>query len=98
MKPTKKAAPSTNRSSNGFTDDERAAMKEHARELKAQARGTKGKGDEESTTLAKIAEMPEPDRTMAKRIHAIVKESAPNLSPTTWYWMPAYAKDGKRSR
>jgi uncharacterized protein YdhG (YjbR/CyaY superfamily) len=77
--------------SKGFTDDEQAAMKERAQELKAEAR----KADGESTLLAKIAEMPEPDRTMGKRLHAIVKASAPDLSPKTWYGMPAYAKDGK---
>jgi uncharacterized protein YdhG (YjbR/CyaY superfamily) len=75
----------------GFTDEERAAMKERARELKAAA----GKADGERAVLAKIAEMPEPDRAMAKRLHAIIKASAPALSPKTWYGMPAYAKDGK---
>ena len=79
----------------GFTDEERAAMKERARELKAAARADKGKADGESDVLAKIAEMPEPDRAMAERLHAIVKASAPALSPRTWYGMPAYAKDGK---
>jgi uncharacterized protein YdhG (YjbR/CyaY superfamily) len=77
------------KSSNGFTDEERAAMKERARELKA------GKADGEGEVLAKIAEMPESDRAMAERLHAIVKASAPALSPRTWYGMPAYAKDGK---
>ena len=77
--------------SKGLTDEERAAMKEHVQELKA-ARA--GKTDGESAVLAKIAEMPEPDRAMAKRLHAIVKASAPGLSPKTWYGMPAYAKDG----
>jgi uncharacterized protein YdhG (YjbR/CyaY superfamily) len=75
----------------GFTEDERAAMKDRARELKAEARGADG----ERAVLAKIAEMPEPDRAMAERIHAIVKTSAPGLSAKTWYGMPAYAKDGK---
>jgi uncharacterized protein YdhG (YjbR/CyaY superfamily) len=75
-----------------FTDDERDAMKERARELKA-ARG--GKADGEGDVLAKIAEMPEPDRVMAERIHAVVKASAPGLTPRTWYGMPAYARDGK---
>jgi uncharacterized protein YdhG (YjbR/CyaY superfamily) len=75
-----------------FTDEERAAMKERAREQKA-ARA--GKADGESEVLAKIAELPEPDRTMAERIHAIVKASAPALTPRLWYGMPAYAKDGK---
>ena len=74
-----------------FTDEERAAMRERARELKAAER----RADGESDVLAKIAEMPEPDRSMAERIHAIVKASAPTLSPKTWYGMPAYAKDGK---
>ena len=76
-----------------WTDEERAAMKEHAREMKA-ARG-RGKADGESDVLAKIAEMQEPDRVLAERIHAIVKSSAPDLTPKTWYGMPAYAKDGK---
>jgi uncharacterized protein YdhG (YjbR/CyaY superfamily) len=75
----------------GFTAEERAAMKERAQELKAEAR----REDAEKALLAKIAEMPEPDRVLAERIHAIVKESAPDLSPKTWYGMPAYAKDGK---
>lgn len=85
------AAPGKN--SKGFTDEERAAMKERARELKAEAR--RDKADGESDVLAKIAEMPEPDRTMAQRIHEIIKASAPALSPRTWYGMPAYARDGK---
>src|SRR2546425_10080680 len=91
-KPAKKAAKSTTgKASKGFTDEERAAMKERAKELKAAA----GKADEESAVLAKIAEMKEPDRAMAKRLHAVIKASAPALSPKTWYGMPAYAKDGK---
>ena len=73
----------------GFTEEERAAMKERVRELKA------GKADGENAVLAKIAEMSQPDRAMAKRLHAIIKASAPGLSPKTWYGMPAYAKDGK---
>jgi uncharacterized protein YdhG (YjbR/CyaY superfamily) len=81
--------------SEGFTDDERAAMKERAREQKAEARANKKKAEGESDLLAKIAEMPEPDRAMAERLHEIVKASAPALSPKTWYGMPAYAKDGK---
>jgi uncharacterized protein YdhG (YjbR/CyaY superfamily) len=80
--------------SEGFTDEERAAMKERARELKAEARANK-KAEGESDLLAKIAEMQEPDRAMAERLHEIVKASAPALSPKTWYGMPAYAKDGK---
>ena len=81
----------------GFTDEERAAMKERAEELKAEARRgpRSGKADGESDVLAKIAEMPDADRAMAERVHAIVKASAPGLSPRTWYGMPAYAKDGK---
>jgi uncharacterized protein YdhG (YjbR/CyaY superfamily) len=75
----------------GFTAEERGAMKERAKELKAE----KSKADGESDVLAKIAEMPKADRAMAKRIHAIVKASAPDLAPRTWYGMPAYAKDGK---
>jgi uncharacterized protein YdhG (YjbR/CyaY superfamily) len=83
--------------SKGFTDEERAAMKERARELKAEARrGSRAKkADGESDLLAKIAEMPEPDRAMAERVHAVVTVSAPALSPNTWYGMPAYAKEGK---
>jgi uncharacterized protein YdhG (YjbR/CyaY superfamily) len=79
----------------GFTDEERAAMKERAQELKAEARSKKDRAEGESALLAKIAEMPEPDRAMAERLHAIVTTSAPDLSPKTWYGMPAYAKDGK---
>ncbi|TMH42568.1 MAG: DUF1801 domain-containing protein [Betaproteobacteria bacterium] len=99
-KETRKSANSitaTGKKSKGFTDEERAAMKERAQELKAEARrGTRaGKADGESDVLAKIAEMPEPDRAMAKRLHAIIKASAAALSPKTWYGMPAYAKDGK---
>ena len=74
-----------------FTDEEKAAMRERAREQKAAARRG-GKADGESDVLAKIAEMAEPDRTMAERIHAIVKTAAPDLAPKTWYGMPAYAK------
>ncbi len=82
--------------SGGFSAEERAAMKERAQELKAEARrGTRSKADGESDVLAKIAEMPEPDRPMALRLHEIVKASAPVLSPKTWYGMPAYALDGK---
>jgi uncharacterized protein YdhG (YjbR/CyaY superfamily) len=83
--------------SDGFTDDERAAMQERANELKAAARrGPRAnKADGERDVLAKFAEMPEPDRSIAERIHAIVKRAAPDLSPRTWYGMPAYAKDGQ---
>ena len=84
-------------SSAGFTAEERAAMKEHARELKTSARrGSRAtERDGESDVLAKIAEMPGPDRVIAERIHAIVKDAAPDLAPRTWYGMPAYARDGK---
>ena len=79
----------------GFTAEERAAMKERAQELKAEARANKNKAAGESDVLAKIAEMQGTDRAMAERLHAIIKASAPALSPKTWYGMPAYAKDGK---
>ena len=79
----------TGKTSKGFSDEEKAAMRERAREVKA------GKADGESDLLAKIAEMPKADRVMAKRLHALIKASAPDLSPKTWYGMPAYAKDGK---
>ena len=84
------------KASGGFTDEERAAMRERAQELKAASRrGPRtSKADGERDVLAKIAEMPEPDRAMAERLHAIIKASAPALSPRTWYGMPAYAKDG----
>jgi len=97
-KDTQKSAKSTtaiNKKVKGFTDEEKAAMKERAKELKAEARANTNKAEGESDVLAKIAEMPEPERAMAKRLHAIVKASAPVLSPKTWYGMPAYAKDGK---
>jgi uncharacterized protein YdhG (YjbR/CyaY superfamily) len=94
-KDSQKSAKSTTaitKTSKGFTDEERAAMKERAQELKAEA----NRADGESALLAKIAEMPGPDRALAKRLHAIIKTSAPALSPKTWYGMPAYAnKDGK---
>ena len=100
MSDTKKPATGTSASDQafgGFTDEERAAMKEHAQELKTAARrGPRAaRADGEGDVLAKIAEMAEPDRVMAERLHAIVKASAPALSPRTWYGMPAYAKDGK---
>lgn len=79
----------------GFTDEERAAMKERAKEMKAEARANKNRAEGESDLLAKIAEMPEPERSMATRLHAIITANAPMLSPKTWYGMPAYAKDGK---
>src|ERR671921_1123902 len=81
--------------SKGFTDEERDAMKERAKELKAEERANKNRAAGESDVLAKIAEMQGPDRAMAERLHEIVKASAPALSPRTWYGMPAYAKDGK---
>jgi uncharacterized protein YdhG (YjbR/CyaY superfamily) len=79
----------------GFTADEQAAMKERAKELKAEARVNKSRAEGESAALAAIAEMPEPDRALATRVHAIITSSAPSLWPKTWYGMPAYAKDGK---
>jgi len=97
-KVTKKSAKrntAIGKKSKGFTAEERAAMKERVQELKAEARAKKGKADGDSDLLAKIAEMQETDRAMATRLHAIIKASAPALSPKTWYGMPAYAKDGK---
>jgi uncharacterized protein YdhG (YjbR/CyaY superfamily) len=97
-KATQQSAKSTtaiNKKSKGFTDVERAAMKERAKELKAEARAKKDKAEGERDVLAKIAEMPEPDRVLAQRLHAIIKASAPALLPKTWYGMPAYARDGK---
>jgi uncharacterized protein YdhG (YjbR/CyaY superfamily) len=100
-KPAKKggqqsAKRTTGKASKGFTDEERAAMRERAKEVKAAARrGPRaGKADGESDVLAKIAEMPETDRAIAERIHALIKASTPALTPRTWYGMPAYAKDG----
>ncbi len=100
MEDTRKSAKSTTatgKTFEGFTAEERAAMKERAQELKAEARrGPRAdKADGERDVLAKIAEMPEPDRALAERLHALIKASAPALSPKTWYGMPAYAKDGK---
>src|SRR5215471_17772516 len=92
MKDTQKSAEGTtanSKTAKGFTAEERAAMKAHAQELRAD------KADGESAVLAKIAEMPEPDRALGERLHAIIKASAPALSPRLWYGMPAYAKDGK---
>ncbi|MFZ1628702.1 MAG: DUF1801 domain-containing protein [Anaerolineae bacterium] len=88
-------AAATSKESKGFTAEERAAMRERAQELKAEARANKDKAAGESDVLAKIAEMPEPERTMAMRLHEIIKASAPALSPKTWYGMPAYARNGK---
>ena len=97
MQKPARSATAANKESTGFTSEERAAMKERAQELKAEARrGPRaGKADGESDVLAKIAEMSEPDRAMAERLHGIIKASAPALSAKTWYGMPAYAKDGK---
>lgn len=89
---TARRGKTTTEDASAFTDEERAAMKERARELKAQARG---EAEGEGVVLAKIAEMSEPDRTMAERIHEVVMASAPGLVPRTWYGMPAYAKGGK---
>ena len=97
-KATQKPTESTTaigKKSKGFTDEERAAMKNRAQELKAEARANKDKAEGESAVLAAIAAMQEPDRTMARRLHDLVKASAPGLSPKTWYGMPAYARDGK---
>jgi uncharacterized protein YdhG (YjbR/CyaY superfamily) len=86
---------STTKKDKGFTEAERAAMKERAKELKAEARANKDRAAGESAVIEKIAEMTEPDRAIAERIHEIVKASAPDLMPKTWYGMPAYARDGK---
>jgi uncharacterized protein YdhG (YjbR/CyaY superfamily) len=98
-KDTQKSAKSTtaiNKKSKGFTDEEKAAMRNRAQELKAEARANKDKAEGESAVLTAIAAMKEPERAMAKRLHAIIKASAPALSPKTWYGMPAYAnQDGK---
>jgi uncharacterized protein YdhG (YjbR/CyaY superfamily) len=90
-----KSTTASNQKSKGFTDEERAAIKDRAQELKAEARANKNQADGESAVFAKLTEMSEPDRTMAKRLHAIIRASAPALSPRLWYGMPAYAKDGK---
>ena len=100
MNDTQRSAGSTaatGKTFGGLTDEERGAMKERTKELKAEARRGRGvgKADGESAVLAKIAEMPQPDRALAERLHAIITASAPALSPKTWYGMPAYAKDGK---
>ena len=97
-KETQNTAESTaanNQTSQGFTDAEKAAMKERAKELKAEGRASKNKEEGENAALAAIATMPEPDRSLAARLHEIIKANAPSLSPKTWYGMPAYAKDGK---
>ena len=90
-----KSTTAKSKSYEGFTDEERDAMKEHARELKTAGRRGAGKQDGESEVLAKIAEMTAPDRALAERVHAVIKASAPALTPRTWYGMPAYAKGGK---
>jgi hypothetical protein len=100
MSPRKNASTSPGRATagkkpRGFTAEEHAAMKERAREIKAESRASRGKGEGESELLAKIAEMPEPDRATATRLHAIIRTAAPALAPKTWYGMPAYARDGK---
>jgi hypothetical protein len=91
-----KSTTATGEAPKGFTEEERAAMRERAQELKAAARPRRGaeKASDESAVLAKIATMPAPDRTMGERLHAIIRASAPGLSPKLWYGMPAYAKDG----
>lgn len=86
---------SAKKGAQGFTDEERAAMKERSKELKAEARANKNRAEGESDVLAKIAELPEPERAMATRLHAIITASAPTLAPKLWYGMPAYARDGK---
>ena len=95
MKDKQKSAKTTTAKRTTFTDEERAAMKERAKELKAEARANKNKAEGERDVLAKIAEMPEPERAMATRLHALITASAPALAPRLWYGMPAYAKDGK---
>jgi uncharacterized protein YdhG (YjbR/CyaY superfamily) len=100
MKDTRKStrrSTATDETSEGFSKEERAAIKERAQELRAASRrrGSSGKADDASAVLAAIAEMPEPDRALAERVHAIITATAPDLSPRLWYGMPAYAKDGK---
>ena len=92
---TNKSTTKQEKKSKGFTEEERAAMKARARELKAEARASKNRAEGERDLLAAVAAMKEPDRAMAKRLHAIVEETAPALWPKTWYGMPAYARDGK---
>ena len=94
-KDTRRSTKGADTTGKGFTDDERAAMKERAQELKAEARRGKDREAGERDLLAKIAEMPGPDRALAERVHAIVTANAPDLMPKTWYGMPAYATDGK---
>ena len=90
-----KSSTAADKTSGGWTAEEKAAMRERAREMKAEERANKDKAAGESDVLAKIAEMPQPDRGMAERLHEIIKASAPDLSPRTWYGMPAYARDSK---
>ncbi len=90
-----KSVAASSKKSEGFTADERAAMKARAQELKAEARASKSRAEGESAVIAAIAKMKEPDRAMAKRLHAIVTAAAPELMPKTWYGMPAYTKDDK---
>jgi uncharacterized protein YdhG (YjbR/CyaY superfamily) len=96
VKEARKAAKSSGAaaSGKGFTDEERAAMKERVKELKAEAKASASRADGEADVLAKIAEMPEADRVMAERLHRLVMSTAPELSPRTWYGMPAYTKNG----
>jgi uncharacterized protein YdhG (YjbR/CyaY superfamily) len=90
-----KSATKDTKSAKGFTDEERAAMRERAKELKAEERANRSRADGERDVLEAIAKMKAPDRAMAERIHAIVTATAPDLMPKTWYGMPAYARDGK---
>ena len=90
-----KSATATGKTSKGFTDEERAAMRARAQEMKAEARANKSKAEGESAALVAIAAMKEPDRALARRLHAIIKASAPSLAAKTWYGMPAYSKDDK---
>jgi uncharacterized protein YdhG (YjbR/CyaY superfamily) len=94
-KPSREGTMGAKRSDKGFTAEERAAMRERAKEQKAEARAQKNRAEGERAVLQKIAEMAEPDRAMAGRLHEVVKANAPSLWPKTWYGMPAYAKDGK---
>ncbi len=92
---SKKSTTASSKESSGFTAEERAAMKERAKELKAEERANRSRAEGETDLLAKIAEMPEPDRSLAQRVHELVTANAPDLMPRTWYGMPAYTRDGK---
>ena len=92
---SKKSTTASSKESSGFTVEERAAMKERAKELKAEERANRSRAEGETDLLAKIAEMPEPDRSLAQRVHELVTANAPDLMPRTWYGMPAYTRDGK---